>query len=103
MSRIAPWRIAPAAALGAILALGGCASEVDDPEDSSSILVIDAIEPSVVESDIAKVVEPLSAEVVLVKVRSIPPATRPGQTSTTWSSSAIRLSTIRRFRPAEHP
>jgi len=72
MSRTALSKIAAAAALGALLGLTACASEVDDPKDSSSILVITTVDPSLVEADIAKVVAPLSAETVQLTVKSIP-------------------------------
>lgn len=71
MSRIAPWKIASVVSLGALLVFAGCASEIDDPEDSSSILVVEAVEPSLVAVDV-EMATPFTAKTVSMKLSSIP-------------------------------
>jgi hypothetical protein len=58
--------------LAGLLALAGCADgDIDNPDNSQSLLRIESVEPSLVEADVVKVVVPLTAETVDVTVTSI--------------------------------
>lgn len=72
-----PWRIAPLA-LALLAGLGGCADEIDDPDASDSVLVIESLDPSVAQADIFKVSGLYKAVTVDVTINSIPRGTSGG-------------------------